>query len=421
MFFANNFNRKFISVVFFVFCGSQIIPAQKPEVLTPKDRMQVFDKVWSTINDKYYDSKLNGIDWKAIRAKYQPLAEQTANDQDFYGLLKQMVGEMHDAHTRFLSPREALDYQNRQGTGVGMQVNQIDGKTVVLYVLKDSPADRAGVRAGMFVRTIGGQKVEDLLSEINQTVGSSSSDRAQRILSNRRLLEGEPETRVVIGLTDENGKDSEVTLTRKTINQEAKASARILDSGIGYISLSSFRGNAFDVFKTEFEKIRGTKGAIIDLRYNGGGSVSEVLRIAGLFEQKGSSFGKMYDRSQKTINLSAAGDNKNIYTAPLVILVNAYSASGSEFFASGLQEAGRARVIGTKSCGCLLGISQNRQLKGGGVLHLSEKGFLSAKSNVYEKNGITPDRIVPETIETIRTPTDEDLDEAERLMVSGKW
>ncbi len=412
--------RKFLSAFLLVLLGVSI-PAQTPTGLNAADRMSIFDKVWSKINDKYYDSKLNGIDWKAVRAKYQPLAQQTANDQDFYAVLKQMVNEMHDAHTRFLTPREALDYQKKQGTGLGMLLSQIDGQTIVLNVQQGSEAERAGVRSGMLVKTIGGQNVNDLLAEINQKIGGSSSDRARKILSNRRLLEGEPETQVPVGLTDENGRDLTVTLTRKTVGQEAKAASRMLDSGIGYISLNSFRGNAFEVFKTELEKIRGAKGLIIDLRYNGGGSILQVLKIAGLFEEKGASFGRMYNRSQKIVNISAVGDNKNIYAAPVVILLNAYSASGSELFAGGLQEAGRARVIGRQSCGCLLGISEERKFKGGGVLHLSELGFLSAQLNVYEKIGITPDRSVAETLAAIRTPADEDLIEAEKLVLKSEW
>ena len=416
MFLSNFLFKKVFFAVFFLTLAAGFTFAQNTAELLPKERLEVFNTVWEKINKKYYAADLNGVDWQAVRVKYQPQVEAVRTDREFYAVLKEMVSRMNDAHTRFLTPREAQEFKNQQGTGVGLRFGEVEGKTAVLYVLKDSPADRAGVKTGMTVRTIDGKPVAEMMAEIIKNIGGSSSKRAENILANRRLLEGEPETSVAIGLTDFEGKDFEVQLIRKTIAQEPKPVARRLDSGIGYISLNTFRGNAFAAFKSEFEKIRDAPALIIDLRYNGGGSITEVLQIAGLFEKKGTSFGKAFNRSQKKTAISANGDDKNLYSAPIVILINASSASGSELFASGLQEAGRAAVIGSQSCGCLLGITEERNLKGGGVLQLSEIGFTSANNKIYEKIGVTPDRIVPLTLQNLRTPVDEDLTEAENYL-----
>lgn len=394
------------------------ISAQTDSALSAKDRQKVFQNAWERIRDKYYDPKLNGVDWSAMRDKYQPLANAAQSDQQFYYVVKRMVGEIKDAHTRFLTPREARDFKNQQGTGVGILLGQIEGKTVVLYVLKDSLADQSGVKPGMTIETVDQRAVADLMPEILQNVGVSSSERAGKILAARRLLEGEPGTNVALGLSDENGKRLEVVLTRKTIDNLPKSRAKILDSGIGYISLNTFRGNAFEVFKNELATIKETNGLIVDLRYNGGGNIVEVLKIAGLFAPKDTSFGEMFRRSQKTIPIKALGGDKPFYSAPLVILVNEFSASGSELFSGGLQEAGRAAVIGTQTCGCLLGINNGQEFTGGSVLQMSELGFRSAQKKVFEKIGITPDETVPVTIKFLLSPEDEDITEAENYLKS---
>ena len=410
--------KKFVSITFLLIFAVGSSFAQTT-ALSPKDRAEVFETVWKKINKKYYSADLNGVNWNAVHEKYQPPAKAAQSDAEFYAVVKQMVNEMRDAHTRFLTPREASEYRNKQGTGVGILLGEVENQSVVLYVAPNSEAERAGVKAGMTVKTVDGRSVADKLPEIYQSIGDSSSDRAEKILAYRRLLEGEPETPVKIGLTDENGVDSEVVLTRKTTAQDPKAAARKLASGIGYISLNTFRGNAFEVFKKELASIKDAPGIIVDLRLNGGGSIVEVLKIAGLFEKSGTPFGNMINRSQKSVAIAAISENQPMSGAPLVILLSQFSASGSELFAGGLQEAGRAKIVGSQSCGCLLGIREEREMKGGSLLHLSEIGFLSAHNKIYEKVGITPDAAVVQSIKNLQNSDDEEIIEAEKIL-TGK-
>jgi carboxyl-terminal processing protease len=414
----------FILLTFiFLSASANFTNSQTKDELSPKDRIKVFEKVWDLINDRYYDPKLNGVDWKNVKEKYKPLVEKSVSDEDFYNILKQLTGEMNDAHTRFLTPREANEFKKKEGTTVGVLLTKIEGKTVVEKVLPDSEADNANVRAGMIVRTIDGQTIADKIAEIEKGVGASSSDRATEILVYRRLLSGEPETRVKIGLIDENGEDFEVSLTRKVISQESKVYVEKSDSGIGYISVSSFRAPISDKFKDALLELKDTSGLIIDLRFNGGGNISEVLRMAGFLLNDEYPFGKYLrrdgDEKQKLRDFSAGIKGGQIYSAPVVILVSKYSASGSELFSSGLQEFGRAKIIGSQTCGCLLGISRFYQMKGGGELHISDIGFLSAKGKIYEKIGVTPDKIVGLKINDLRNNIDVGIVEAEKIL-SGK-
>lgn len=415
-------NRAFAVLFIFVFVisNSGYSQAQTKDQLSQKDRGKMFEKVWDLINDRYYDPKFNGVNWSETKGKYRPLVEKAENDTDFYDLLKRFAGEMNDAHTRFLTPREAIEFRKREGTTVGILISTIEGKTVVEKVLPDSEAAKANVQAGMIVRTIDGLSVQEKLSQAEKMVGNSSSARATELLVYRRLLQGDPETMVKIGLTDENGKDFEVNLTRKIISQESKVFAERSESGIGYISVSSFRAPVSGKFKEALLELKDTSGLIIDLRYNGGGSISEVLQMAGFFFNDQRPFGKFLrrdgDENQKLRNFFAGVEGGQIYSAPVVILVSKYSASGSELFASGLQEFGRASVIGTQTCGCLLGISKFYKMKGGGELHISDIGFLSAKGKIYEKIGITPEQIVELRIKDLRSEVDAGLNAAEKML-----
>ena len=108
---------------------------------------------------------MNGVDWENKRSEYKPLAETAESDAEFYDIIKRMVSEMNDAHTRFLTPREAKERRARKGTTVGMLLSKVEGKTVVEKVLPDAKGDLARVKPGMVVTTIDGEPIEKRFAE----------------------------------------------------------------------------------------------------------------------------------------------------------------------------------------------------------------------------------------------------------------
>src|SRR6185503_5452749 len=91
-----------------VFCGwwatshAKANPASQS--LSPKDRIEVFETIWKTINDEYYDSSFNGVDWAAVRERYLPRVEAAKTDGEFYALINQALRELHDIHTAVAAP-----------------------------------------------------------------------------------------------------------------------------------------------------------------------------------------------------------------------------------------------------------------------------------------------------------------------------
>src|SRR5262249_43738335 len=149
----------------------------------------------------------------------------------FYTVIKRMLGELHDAHTRFHTPRERRERELQLTVTVGLIISEVEGQPVVSSVDSDSEAARAGVKSGMIVRTIDGKPVADRLAEARANVASSSSEQATRLRIYRRLVAGPPSTVLKLGLERADGTRLDVSLTRLTASDAAAVQYRKLASG----------------------------------------------------------------------------------------------------------------------------------------------------------------------------------------------
>lgn len=395
--------------------------------LSIKERAEAFEKIWRTVEEKYYDPNFNGIDWKAVRERFRPRVETVQTDAEFYRLMNEMVGELRDAHTRVLSPRQRRDRARFVGTSTGLTVFEVEGQSVVVRVAPDTEAARAGVEAGMIVRTFDGKPVGERLAEIRQEVGNSSSARASKVLLYGRLLAGEPDTTLTLGLARQDGTVLDVTLTRRAISTAPKVEARLLPSGVAYIRFNRFRPEATKGVREALARFKDAPGIIIDLRNNGGGELDETLSIAGFFFNDKTQIARLLTRTGKPPSFAfglfkfpkefyAGSKGKQLYAGSVVILVNEASGSGAELFTTALQENGRARVVGVQSCGCVLAVMNHREIKGGGELDISEFGFVTAKNRRIEGDGVVPDKAITLTIADLQRGHDAALEEAENLL-----
>lgn len=384
--------------------------------LSAKDRLEVFEEVWKTVNDKYYDPAFNGVDWRAVRERYRLRMDQAASDEDFFRLLKQMVGELRDAHTRFATPEERRAREREQAVSAGLSIFEVEGKPVVISVEPDSEAAHAGIEAGMIVVTIDGKPVADRLAEARARVAGSSSERAVRLRIYRMIVDGEPGTILRISLARADGSTLEASLPRRVVRDVANVTSSRLPSGVAYIKLTLWKSPVRKQFKTALKQLRDAPGLIIDLRGNPGGEAEEVVKIASYFFDSHVPFGKFSSRSGRTIHLRTDEDEE-VFKGPVAILVNEGSGSGSELFAGVMQEGGRAIVVGRRSCGCVLGISKFRKF-GGGELAVSEYGYLSPGGKTFEGTGVIPNKVVEFKIVDLRQHRDAALEEAERLLTS---
>lgn len=391
--------------------------------LSAKERAEIFEEVWETIDEKYYDPSFNGVDWKAVRERYRPRVEAAAGEEDFYGLLNRMAGELRDAHTRVRSPRQSRARKSREATGAGVIVYEVEGVPVVFDVAPDSEAARAGVLPGMVVRTIGGRPAAEALADARDAVGASSSERAARVLSYLRLIAGEPGSTLELGLTRADGTPLEVRLTRRTVSAEPRFAASLLPSGHAYVRFDRFRPPVARQLKEALSKFKDAPGLILDLRANGGGDGREGMKVASYFFDDRVRVARLVTRTGKPPSalfglvslpreFEAGEKGGRLYSKPVVVLVNEGTGSTSELVANALQEHGRAYVVGARSCGCVLGVLKHRELKGGGSLAVSEVSFVTPKGRRLEGEGVAPDKTVAVTLKDFQAGRDAALDEA---------
>jgi carboxyl-terminal processing protease len=311
---------------------------------------------------------------------------------------------------------------------VGFSVDDVDSKTVVTSVIPGTDAAHAGIEQGMVVLRVNDTPVAERVAEIEKKRLPSSSERATRWFIYNRVFAGPADSPVKVALQRADGSVFEVSVRRQIYSAAPEVTTHVLPSGNVYIRFDGFQRPITKEFRQALQKFRDAPGLIVDLRRNGGGDLAVLLPIAGYFFGRKTLFAKDSTRTGKPLSsyvglfklplqLYVGRPGEQIYSGPVVILVDAHSASSSEVFAAGMQDTLRAKVIGSQSCGCVLGIAKPRVMKGGGVLEMSEVLWFSPKGRKLEGTGIIPDKIVVPSVADLQRRRDPVLAEADKSLV----
>ncbi len=258
--------------------------------------------------------------------------------------------ESLDPYTNYISESEIEGYRyitEGKYKGIGADFIKIGDEVTIAAPNENSPASKAGLKAGDVLIAVDGKEVK----------GRSSEDV-------RRFLRGFPGTQVnlTIKRPGEN-KERQVTLTRDEVNVENVPYAGMLNENVGYLALTTFTRNAGRNVANAVKKLKGEnpdlKGIVFDLRGNGGGLLAEAVNVSNVFVDKGelvvTTKGKVidWDRSYKTLNKPVDTD------VPLVVLIDKSSASASEIVSGVIQDLDRGILVGQRSYG--KGLVQNTQ------------------------------------------------------------
>lgn len=381
---------------------------------TREGRLAVFDDVWRTIGERYYDPSMRGLDWAAQRERFRPLAADARTRKEFYTTLRRMIAELRDPHTRVFTPDERSTWDRPVYTSVGLSLREIDSQLIVTQVERDSEAEAAGVRAGDALVKVDGEAARDVLARRAAEGVIASAGAAARLSAIARLFEGERDSFITLGFASDRERGGELTVRlrreRRTRSPQFNVSRT---GGIGVVRFNIFTqetANAFVRALTERKELREGRGLVVDLRDNGGGEAEAMIDIASAFLPAGTPLGAFTDRAGRTVSapqarraMLYAAEEITSFGGPVVVLAGARTASASEIFAAALRDAGRARVLGERTCGCVLAIRTRHPLADGGVLDVSEMDYRTARAARLEGSGIAPD-------ETI-TPTRRDIEE----------
>ena len=319
----------------------------------------LFWTVWNTLNEKYVDpGKLD-------------------TQKMLYGAISGLVDSLGDPYTVFLEPKISEKFQEEiSGAfgGVGMEIGKRNNALVVIAPLKDTPASRAGIKAGDKILKVDGQS----------TAGLSVEEAVN-------LIRGKKGTKVVLTLAGaDNGKTREVEVVRDTIKIPS-VKWELINNDTAYLQIYSFNQNIdadFEKAAKEILKSPATK-LIVDLRNNPGGLLDSAINLAGWFvnENKIITMQEFRDGTKEEFRSNGNGALRVYRT---LFLINKGSASASEILAGAVHDNLGIQLVGEKSFG-KGSVQQLEDLVGGASLKVTVAKWLTPKGRSITDLGIEPD------------------------------
>ncbi len=413
--------------------------AQKKAAATKLDsaaaevRRQSFDKVWNTINEKHFDPTFGGVDWLKMRGVYEPQAKAAKTNTDFNTVLNRMLGELKLSHFLVYSPISAVENAKTVSGVTGIKLKLIDNQPVVGSISASSTATQTGIRTGFAITKINGKTVSELLAPFEKSTGGGSFSEAKKNLYReyilQSLIDGDTATKVAVEALD--GKNQTQIFEIARVEQKSEMSpavgnfpsqeivfeAKMLENNIGYIRFNIWVIPQMPKIREAIRTMRDATGIVFDLRGNPGGVGGMAPGIAGFLSDKQMSLGTMKSRENETKFI--AYPQTAPYPGKVVIITDGGSGSTSEVFAAGMQENGRAIVVGERSAGQIL-LSLFDTLPTGAIFQYAISDYKSPKSILIEGRGVIPDVEVKTTRQTLLEGRDAPLEEAVRQIKKGK-
>ncbi|HSV75093.1 MAG TPA: S41 family peptidase [Chthonomonadales bacterium] len=381
-----------------------LLPRPAPAAeLSPAQRRQVFDLVWRRVYERHFDPRFNGVDWRAMRTQYAPRAAAAKGDQAFYRVLETMLGELGQSHFAIIPPAAYMAEDEARGRPmdgeVGLVVQLVGGQCVVTRVEPGSPGEEAGIRAGYIVTHIDGQPLASVVDRVRQRELRIALARLQVMMAVRARLMGPSGSTVVLRCVAEGGRVEMVRLTRRLVQGErfqfgelppmhVEMETRRLEGNVGYVRFNLFLMPLMERIRHAIREMSDARGIIIDLRGNGGGIGAMAWGVATPFFDRRASLGTM--RLRRGNVHFAVFPQPEPFAGPLVVLTDEASLSTSEVLAGGLQELGRARIVGRTTGGMVLPSIVER-LPGGARLQYAVADFRTPKGVLLEGRGVRPD------------------------------
>jgi carboxyl-terminal processing protease len=388
---------------------------------TAEGRLVVFDDVWETIEDQYYDPNFRGVDWQAKRTSFRPAAAKAASSHEFYELMRQMIASLRDAHTRVYSPDEKFDWWNPRFVTIGVAVREIEGVPLVVQVEANSAAAKLDIRPGDAIVSVDNVPVKEFVEQRFKASGSGTDERA-RYRHVTTLFDGPPGSSVQIGWSTRDGKTKSAVLQRYWSQRQLGFSMQKKDN-LAILRLDAFTQSlALDFSKALPAALEDAEAVVLDLRSNGGGDAEAMADVASLFLADGINLGRFADRSGAAFELQTY--SKRIWRVPqlsqiklpLVVLTGESTSSAAEIMVAALQAGKRARVIGASTCGCVLAIRTRHGLPDGGLLDVSEFDYRTAGGVRLQDRGVVPDQTIRLTRSDVYSRRDPALDAAKSFL-----
>ncbi len=371
---------------------------------------QMFVEAWRLERDYFWDRGLHGLDWPAVRAKYQPLVDRVTDRDELSDLLAQMVSNLSALHTFVYGgdARRAADKVQLASLGARLEPDSAAGGWRVAHVFRSDPdfPDDLSPLARPAVNVHDG----DVIQAVNGVATLSVTNPAE-VLRNQAGRQVRLRVRPAGG-----GASRDVIVT--PIGDDAAASLRygdweysrrlLVDSAshdsIGYVHLRAMSSGDMAQWERDFYPVFNRQGLIIDVRHNRGGNIDSwilgrLMRKAWMFWQD--RIGNPYWNMQWA------------FRGHMVLLVDEWTASDGEAFSAGFRQLGLGKIIGTRTWGGEIWLSSDNVLVDRGIATAAESGVYGPGGTwLIEGHGVDPDTVVDNAPHASFTGGDAQLDAA---------
>ncbi|MDD4358438.1 MAG: S41 family peptidase [Candidatus Pacebacteria bacterium] len=360
-------------------------------------------------NDVYTQDSVNftllADAWRKIKENFV-FEDKIDSEAMVYEAVKGFVSALGDPYTTFYDPEEAEKFQkDMEGTfeGIGIQIANKNDRIKVISPIKNTPAEKAGIRAGDVIK-----KVDD------ETVENMTADKVVQ------LIRGDAGT--IVQLTIERNSEEKIfNIKRDTIkvpNSELEFIYGNNQEKIAKLSIFQFSETTSRDVKAEVNQIlneSNVEAIILDLRNNPGGLVSEAKNVASLFMEKDLPIVKECDKSEECSWLKSDGPGK-LANYPLIILINEGSASAAEILTGALEaNIEDVAIVGNTSFGKGL-VQRVLYLDDGSILKVTTEKWYTPRGELIHEIGIEPDVKVEMTTEDYENDLDPQLKKAIELI-----
>jgi len=369
-----------------------------------KELAQMFDEAWRAMRDGFYDPKMHGYNWNAIRARYLPLLPQVVDSEELADLINELIGELNASHMGAFPPHGGSDYQTRL-LGIELTPDEQASRHRVGLIYEEGPTDKDYVNI----------KVGDYVLAIDGTQLTAADDYY-------RLLAYPLNRKVVLTVNDKPAFDGSRTVRMKHISTgeqfnlwyehwvrtRRKKAEELSDGRVGYVHIRSMNESCLERFKKELVENYTKEALLIDVRWNGGGNIDEEL--LDILERRPYQWWGPRPFGDKTMRPLEG------FYGPKAVLINEASGSNAEMFPDGFRRLGLGKVVGTKTQGAVIGTG-GYGLLDGSYIRMPSVGVYTKPGEDMENLGVAPDIEVKNTPEDDLADYDRQLETAVRVLL----
>jgi carboxyl-terminal processing protease len=364
------------------FFGPSVIMAVLVVVLLLTPLPGTSDRVDAIENEDYEKFRIFTDVVGIVKENY---TEEVDTEELIYGAVKGMLRGL-DPHSSFLTRDEYSEMQvDTKGAfgGIGIEIGIKEGVLTVISPIEDTPAFRAGVKAGDMIIKINDKLTKDM----------TLSDAV-------KLMRGPKGTDVTIWIMREGFDELKPFELTRAIIKIKSVRSRVLEEGFGYVRIAQFQENTTTelekALKEFASKTGGLKGLVLDLRNNPGGLLQQAVRVSDLFLKSGvivSTKGRAPGQDM-SFEAKSAGTHTGF---PIIVIVNHGSASASEIVAGALQDHDKAVILGTRTFG-KGSVQTIIPLADGSAVRLTTSKYYTPSGTSIQAKGIEPDIVVGEEV-----------------------